>query len=169
MGISWSEKLSENIVTSWSKWTQDVTALATWKIPRCLRRFDDIPIEYQLHTFTGASEYAYGAATYLRCTYEDKSVTVSLVMAKSRVAPVHQLSTPRLELQPGVFGYRLMEVVKKELDLPITATIYWTDSLTVLQWIHSKSRRFKAFVGHRVGEILRGIASKAVAPCSRCA
>lgn len=61
---------------------------------------------------------------------------------------------PRLELQGAVLGLRLSVAASKELG-PIAAKIfYWCDSQTVLQWIHSKSCKYHAFVAHRVTEIL---------------
>ena len=50
---------------------------------------------------------------------------------------------------------RLAETLKTELTLPVEKTIFWSDSQTVIKWIKSTSScRFKAFVAHRVGEIL---------------
>ena len=154
--IAWNDQLPQNIQLSWSRWTEDAKNVSRLRIPRCLRQANATPCDFQLHTLTDASEYAFGAVTYLRTMYQDSTVSVSWIMAKSRVAPVHQLSIPRLELQAAVLGFELTEIVRKELSLNFTSTTYWSDSQTVLQWIYSKSRRFKAFVAHRVGQILDG-------------
>ncbi|XP_064637114.1 uncharacterized protein LOC135493593 [Lineus longissimus] len=42
----------------------------------------------------------------------------------------------------------------KELHLPITASIYWTDSTTVLRYLKNVTKRFKSFVANRISEIL---------------
>ena len=47
--------------------------------------------------FFDASKFAYGAAAYLKVT-ADAGVQVSLVIGKSRVAPIKTVSIPRLEL-----------------------------------------------------------------------
>lgn len=75
-------------------------------------------------------------------------------MAKSRVSPLCQLSMPRLELQGAVLGLRLSVAASKELGSIAAKIFYWCDSQTVLQWIHSKSCKYHAFVAHRVTEIL---------------
>ena len=51
-----------------------------------------------LHGFTDASEKAYGACVYLKTVTRSGNINVSLVTAKSRVAPVKKKCTiPRLE------------------------------------------------------------------------
>ena len=52
----------------------------------------------KLHVFSDVSFQAYGACIYLRTEYESKKVKTNLVTAKSRVAPLKEVSIPRLEL-----------------------------------------------------------------------
>ena len=113
--------------------------LADWKIT--------------LHTFTDASQQAYGAATYSRHLYEDGSVTCCLVASKSKVAPLQAVSIPRFELMAAVVGLRLAEAVGNVLNLPEQEWLFWSDSVDVLYWIRSCSRKFKPYVAKRVGEI----------------
>lgn len=44
-------------------------------------------------------------------------------------------------------------MLKRELTIDIQKVVYWTDSTTVLTWLHSNSCRYKVFVGTRVAEI----------------
>ncbi|KAM8711561.1 hypothetical protein ACLKA7_012129 [Drosophila subpalustris] len=75
-------------------------------------------------------------------------------MGKTRLAPKKLLSISRLELQAAVLGVRLAILIHEHHHLTLTQTTFWSDSMTVLQWINSTSRRFKPFVGHRVAEII---------------
>ncbi|XP_053406421.1 uncharacterized protein LOC128559227 [Mercenaria mercenaria] len=72
-------------------------------------------------------------------------------MAKNRVAPLKQLTIPKLELTAAVIGARLCD--------HITSSIYckrvflWSDSQIVLKWLCSPKSQ-KPFVGNRVKEIM---------------
>ena len=54
--------------------------------------------EFQLHRFCDASEVAYSGVVYIRTTDEEGKVHMTLVIAKTKVAPIKRLSIPRLEL-----------------------------------------------------------------------
>ena len=63
-------------------------------------------------------------------------------------------SIPRLELQAAVMAVRFKEQIVKEHEAKIHSCIFWTDSTTVLQWIHSSHRKQQVFVANRVADIL---------------
>lgn len=107
----------------------------------------------QLHVFCDASERAYGSVAYLRCQDASGQVSVSFLMARSKVAPKRQLSMPRLELSAALSGAQLAHLLQGELTLPIESTFLWSDSTTVLLWMNSDSCSYKVFVGTRIAEI----------------
>ena len=67
---------------------------------------------------------------------------------------MRHLSKPRLELQAAVVAVRLKEQIVKEHEMKINSYSFWSDSTTVLQWIHSSHRKQQVFVANRVAEIL---------------
>ena len=69
------------------------------------------------------------------------------------MAPLRQLIIPKLELQAAVMCTRLLETVKKKHTYPIDSFHLWSDSQTVIQWIHNCSRRHPTFIANRVAEI----------------
>ena len=83
-----------------------------------------------------------------------KEYSADFVTGKCRVAPMRHLSIPRLELQAAVLAVRLKEEIVKEHESKIHSCNFWTDSTTVLQWIHSSHRKQQVFVANRVAEIL---------------
>ena len=60
-----------------------------------------------LCVFAEASQEAFGACAYIREKKDDDTRAVTFVEAKSRVAPIKQLTIPRLELQAAVLANRL--------------------------------------------------------------
>ena len=59
---------------------------------------------------------------------------------------------PNLELQASSLAARLRKEVEKALSLEISKTFMWSDSTTVLQWIHPLDKQ-PVFVANRVAEI----------------
>ena len=45
-------------------------------------------------------------------------------------------------------------MIVEEHDLQIDSVTHWTDSVTVLQWLHSSDKRQSVFVANRAAEIL---------------
>ena len=85
---------------------------------------------------------------------KEYSVDLAFVVEKCRIAPKRHLLTPRLELQAAIMAVRLKENIVKEHESEIQSCNLWTDSTTVLQWIHSSHRKQQIFVANRVAEIL---------------
>ena len=84
---------------------------------------------------------------------EEHKVHCAFVMGKTRNTPMKDWSTPRLELQAAVLSARMHRLVHEELDLPVNATLFWSDSVTTLQYIKNEKRRFQMFVTNRLDEI----------------
>ena len=75
-------------------------------------------------------------------------------MGKYRVAPIRNMTVAKLEMQAAVFGVRLRELILGEHDFEIDRIIHWTDSTTVLQWLHASNNKQQVIVANRVAEVL---------------
>ncbi|GFT71317.1 integrase catalytic domain-containing protein [Trichonephila clavipes] len=151
--LSWDYELRPDIHAVWSQWWLELTFLSELKIPRKILDSSGDSSEVRIHTFSDASQKAYGAAASLRVKHKDR-VSVDLVSSKSRVAPLKRLSLPRLELMGALLAARLAKEVKKILDQKCsTRAFFWTDSQVTLHWIKGPSHRWKPFVANRVREI----------------
>ncbi|KAG1673513.1 hypothetical protein GQR58_015535 [Nymphon striatum] len=137
-----------------SQWVQGFDILRKWQIPR---RYDSTLIwssipNLELHGFGDASEKGYGAAIYLRIPCSSAYRTC-LVMAKSRVAPLKQMTVPRLELMGALLVARLIMFVKNALHFSDVSIHCWSDSTIVLQWIKGHPSKWKTFIANRIYEI----------------
>ena len=106
-------------------------------MPRCFVSPNEPSPINQLHCFCDASQLAYGAVIYIRSHSAD-NISTGFVIARAKVAPLKQISIPKLELQAAVLGCRLMQFVSQQLTKPVTSRHIWSDSEAVLAWIKSK-------------------------------
>ncbi|GFY78078.1 integrase catalytic domain-containing protein [Trichonephila inaurata madagascariensis] len=111
--LKWDENLPENILNQVKQWLEQLPILAGIKIPRCLNLSSNGIKQIALHVFCGASKKAYAACVFLRVEYEE-NVFVKLIQAKARVAPLKDISIPRLELLSCTLGTRLAASVKND-------------------------------------------------------
>ncbi|GFU42579.1 integrase catalytic domain-containing protein [Trichonephila clavipes] len=146
--LKWDENLPKDILNQVKKWLEQLPILASIKIPRCLNLSSNGMKRLTLHVFCDASKKAYAACVFLRVEYEE-NVFVKLIQAKARVAPLKDISIPRLELLACVLGTRLVASVKNDLNLPDVRIYYLTDSMTALAWIQ-RTRDWGVFVSNRV-------------------
>ncbi|GFY61880.1 integrase catalytic domain-containing protein [Trichonephila inaurata madagascariensis] len=149
--LKWDENLPENILNQVKQWLEQLPILAGIKIPRYLNLSSNGIKQIALHVFCDASKKAYAACVFLRVEYEE-NVFVKLIQAKARVAPLKDISIPRLELLSCTLGTRLAASVKNDLNLPDVRIYYLTDSMTALAWIQ-RTRDWGVFVFNRVKEI----------------
>ena len=112
----------------------------------------DATEEPTLCIFSDASQNAFGACAYIRQKTKDGKFDVRFITAKSRVAPLKQLTVPRLELQAAVLASRLAKSIQEESRIHFNGVTFFIDSMITLGWIHSPSRNYKPFVSARVGE-----------------
>ncbi len=97
-GLGWDGSVPPTLEQTWLEWRQELGLLVDKHIPRCYTP-KTVKIAYrQLHGFSDASEVAYAGVVYLRLVDTTGCVHVSLVIAKTKVAPIKRLSIPRLEL-----------------------------------------------------------------------
>ena len=69
------------------------------------------------------------------------------------MTPVKYVSIPRLELTAATLSIKMLQIIKRELELHDVTSIrknFWTDSQVVLGYINNESKRFKVFVANRV-------------------
>ncbi|KAL7827058.1 hypothetical protein SRHO_G00327760 [Serrasalmus rhombeus] len=115
-------------------------------------------IHSQLHHFCDASEVGYGTVSYIRFA-SDRNVHVSFVVGKARVAPLKQMTIPRLELQAATLASRMDKMLRVELQMNLEPSVIWTESQSVLKDINNEQTRFSTFVTNRL-TVIRDLTTK---------
>ena len=149
--LDWDQCITEDVQHQWRKWLRELTEMSAFSVPRAYGLHPEKM--YQLHVFTDASQDAFAAVVYLRTVNSDPLAKTALLICKSRLAPDHGATIPRLELTAALIGARLLSYVKRQLTLPPQAAFLWTDSTVVLHWIRSDARRWGVYVKNRIAEI----------------
>ena len=162
-GLGWNDAVDSDCRIAFLRWLDDLEVLRSWEIPRSYTPDGWSSVQkFSLHVFGDASPKAYGACVYLVCDMPDSSRHVSLVIAKSRLAPLKSrvtsspLTLPRLELMAGLLTSRLLCFARNALNLPIdTDYTCYADSKIALAWIQGDVHRWQPFVANRVRDIVK--------------
>ena len=154
--LGWDDPIPDNKVTMWNAWLEDLNRVKAISLPRCFYDGSEGEIlNCQIHGFGDASKKAYCAVVYL--VYETTNgVHTTLLCSKTRVAPLKELTIPRLELLSARILAVLVDTVCKALSsqIKIDCVRYWLDSKTALYWVYNNGE-WKQWVQFRVAEILR--------------
>ncbi|XP_071580460.1 uncharacterized protein [Temnothorax nylanderi] len=109
-------------------------------------------LQLELHSFADASERGYAAVVYLRVT-RNNDTSLHLLGAKSKVAPVKQVTLPRLELNAAALLTDFTSHIRSNLSLSTAPIHLWSDSEVTLHWIRGHASRWKTYVANRVSHI----------------
>ena len=152
--LGWDDEISDDIKIEWKQWLDQLNDLCQIQVKRCIKpeKFGLI-IRTELHHFSDASQKGYGACSYVRFINEDGQVHCTLLLAKSRVAPLKQITIPRIELQGATVAVKLSQKLQQELKMDIDEEYFWCDSEIVLGYINNEARRFHTYVANRVQQI----------------
>ena len=93
--------------------------------------------------------------SYLRTDEANGPAACSFLMGKCHLTPKLSTTIPRLEMQAAVTALRLDKTIKKELQLPISATYSRSDSSSMLLSVYNSKKRLPVFVANTLAEIER--------------
>lgn len=151
-GLDWDDELPNDLKTEWTACLDSLVNMTTIPFPRWLEVSTNTT-RVELHGFSDASCMAYAGVLYLR-VWNDNEIKVRLIMAKSKVAPVKQVSLPRLELCGAVLLAKMLNKTKALLNIDDNCVYAWTDSTIVLAWLRKTPNTWTTFVANRTSEIL---------------
>lgn len=149
--LSWDDKVPPQISKEWAEIYADLPLLKGFKVSRWLKT--NKKCKAQIHAFCDASEKAYGTAIYVRVENESKEIFCSLLSAKSKVAPLKDMTIPRLELLAAFMLSEQLEAIVEACGFDYSNVTLWSDSMVALSWIKKHPTELKAFVSNRVQKI----------------
>ena len=104
--------------------------LENFGVNRCVKTKQfGTPVFAQLHHFADASEDAYGTTSYLLLRNATGEAQSTLMMAKAQVAPLKSPTIPRMELTAATVAVKMDKLLKKELELELHDSVFWTAQL----------------------------------------
>ncbi|XP_076638767.1 uncharacterized protein LOC143350575 [Colletes latitarsis] len=152
-GVDWDTPLPPEFLQEWCRYAAELHLLRHVRVPRwCGLPPGNMALE--LHGFADASSHAYAEVVYARLASEGgAAILVTLLVAKTRVAPVKTLSIPRLELYAAVLLTRLLARIHAETPFVRASIFALMDSRVVLEWLRRHPATWQVFVANRVSEI----------------
>lgn len=148
--VDWDSYVPDDIQAEWNAYKNDLPSIKDIKINRWLKTGKNSVIS--LHGFCDSSEQAMAALIYV-VQSSDNHTSSTLVCAKTKVAPIKQITMPRLELNGAVLLANLMNRVATNMKIASNNIHLWTDSSIVLCWIQKDPSKLRSFVSYRVQEI----------------
>jgi len=147
--LSWDQIIPDELQREWRSLASQISHGLTLALPRQLIHSSKI----ELHAFSDASAAAYATVVYAVSMHNGEAVS-HILMAKARVAPLKELTIPKLELMGIVLSSRVIQYVRNAVSntLSISKICCWSDSQVCLQWLYS-TKALPTFVQNRVDEI----------------
>lgn len=152
--LGWDDFVPSEVQEEWLAFRKQLPCLENLKIPRWTGNTANDKLT-ELHGFSDASQKGYAAVVYIRNVDANDVVTITMLTAKTKVAPIKTISLPRLELCGALLLAHLLEKTIKAMHLPKVKVHAHTDSQIVLAWLQSPPNRWKTFIANRTSEILR--------------
>lgn len=158
--LRWDDPIPNQYLMRWNVWIKELPMIENFRVSRCIKSKSLKEIaSAQLHTFADVSERGYGAICYIRFEDVEGNIHCNFMIAKSRVAPLKKTTIPRMELSAAVCAAKIEKLIRKESDLDIQRSIFWTDCTCLLGYLNNTTKRFQTFVANRVGTIRKTIES----------
>ena len=150
MGLSSASRSRKN----WKSFLNFLKNLNDTSFDRYLFANQNNFISIKLHEYCDASKTAYSAVIYARIIYKNK-MTVKFVSAESKVVSNKGLSIPRMKLLSCLLLSKLVSTVVNAIlvEVVVSKTVCWTDSLVALWWIKRADKMWKVWVENRFSAI----------------
>ncbi|XP_038074865.1 uncharacterized protein LOC119742766 [Patiria miniata] len=118
------------VAEQWRRWLLELLMIERIGVSRCVKPVcGDAIVEAQLHHFADASAYTLLIPDGL----------------KTKLAPIKTATIPRLELAAAVVAVKLDKMIKLHMQIPFAESVFWSDSMIVLQYLRNEDKQFQTF------------------------
>ena len=158
--LEWDKEVPEDLRLQHKEWRDNLHLLAEIRLPRYYFTGRN-PKNITLQGFSDASKEAFSAVIYIRATYASGPPSSTLVLSKTRVAPLDGRSIPELELCGAHLLAKILTTTSQALDISMDDIKAYSDSTIVLAWLDGSPKREKIYVANRICKITKLISTKA--------
>ena len=151
--LGWQERIPGELMEIWSENFNVIQELGQLKFNRAVIPENAVNLDVETINVADAGDNLICAAVYARYKLKSGKYSCQLIFARTKV--VHDLTTPRAELEAAVLNASTGHVVRKSLAKWHKKCINLTDSQVVLHWLNCTKLALKKWVRNRVVEILR--------------
>ena len=158
--LDWDKEVPEELRLQHKEWRENLHILADVRLPRYYFSGKN-PKNISLQGFSDASKEAFSAVIYIRATYASGPPSSTLVISKTRVAPLDGRSIPELELCGAHLLSKILTTTSQALSIPIEDIRAYSDSTIVLAWLDGSPKIEKIYVANRICKISKLLPTKA--------
>ncbi|XP_046487896.1 uncharacterized protein [Neodiprion pinetum] len=140
LGFDWDEPLSASLSSRWIEFLQDLQGISAITIPRWIGS-SSASLGIEIHGFADASQSALGAVIYARTYINTHEVRVSLVCAKTQVAPLKKTTSNRVNTSITVGPISTLELSDAQLFwTKVTQQAYFAEEIRQIETSSSLTR-----------------------------
>ena len=147
--LKWESIVPEEIAKNFLAYRSSLKQLTQFSIPRFSGCEES---DCELIGFCDASASAFCAALYSRWV-KNGTTYCTLLCSKTRVAPIKQLTIPKLELEAALLLAKLMNRLQTLFKKNFRRVICFSDAQVVLSWLNRPPENWTPFVSNRVRKI----------------
>ena len=152
LGMDWDQEVPNEIKMEHKEWRDNLGLLAAIRLPRYYFSGSN-PQNITLQGFSDASKDAFAAVVYIHATYASGPPSSTLVLSKTKVAPLDGRSIPELELCGAHLLAQLLSTTSQTLKIDVGKVKAYTDSTIVLAWLDGSPKGDKIYVANRICKI----------------
>ena len=151
--LKWDDPIPSQLKELWIRNFNLIDELKSLRFHRAVVPPDAVNLDIETIETADAGERLVCAAIYARFLRKDGSYSCQLILARTKI--VHDLTTPRAELEAALLNASTGHIVRLSLKERLKRSWKLSDSQVTLHWINCIRYALKMWVRNRVVEIHR--------------